>query len=195
MAGNTEIRGGWRGSRWRIAAWSIAAGLLLLPLFAMQVTDEVVWNLADFAVAAALVVGVGVTYELAVRITGNRAYRAAVGVALAASSILIWMNLAVGIIGTENNPANLMYAGVLGIGIVGAVIARFQPYGMAGAMMVTALAQTSVAMIAVIAGMGHPASPPLEIFGVNALFVGLWLISARLFWKSAREQASADGAI
>jgi hypothetical protein len=62
-------------------------------------------------------------------------------------------------------------------------------------MMVTALAQTSVAMIAVIAGMGHPASPPLEIFGVNALFVGLWLISARLFWKSAREQASADGAI
>jgi hypothetical protein len=192
MAGNTEIRGGWRGNRWRIAAWSIAAGLLLLPLFAMQVTDEVVWNLADFAVAAALVVGGGFTYELAVRITGNRAYRAAVGVALATSVILIWMNLAVGIIGTENNPANLMYGGVLGIGIVGAVIARFQPHGMAGAMM--ALAQTSLALIAVIAGMGYPASPPLEIFGVNALFVGLWLISARLFWKSAREQASADAA-
>ncbi len=195
MAGNTEIRGGWRGNRWRIAAWSIAAGLLLLPLFAMQVTDEVVWNLADFAVAAALVVGGGVTYELAVRITGNRAYRAAVGVALAAGLILIWMNLAVGIIGTENNPANLMYGGVLGIGIVGAVIARFQPHGMARAMVATALAQTSLAMIAVIAGMGHPASPPLEIFGVNALFVGLWLISAWLFWKSAREQASADAAI
>lgn len=57
-----EIRGGWRGNRWRIAAWSIAAGLLLLPLLAMQVTDEVDWNRADFAVAAALLVGVGATY-------------------------------------------------------------------------------------------------------------------------------------
>ena len=46
-----EVRGGWRGNRWRIAAWSIAAGLLLLPLLAMQVTDQVDWNLADFAVA------------------------------------------------------------------------------------------------------------------------------------------------
>jgi hypothetical protein len=190
-----EIRGGWRGNRWRIAAWSIAAGLLLLPLLAMQVTDQVDWNLADFAVAAALLVGVGATYELAARMTCNRAYRAAVAIALAAGFILIWINLAVGVIGTENNPANLIYGGVLGIGIVGAVIARLQPYGMARAMMAAALAQTAVAMIAVIAGMGYPESPPLEIIGVNALFIGLWLLSAWLFWKSPREQAPADAAV
>jgi hypothetical protein len=57
--------------------------------------------------------------------TDNRAYRAAVGVAIAAAFILVWMNLAVGIIGSEDNPANLMYGGVLAIGIIGAVIARF----------------------------------------------------------------------
>jgi hypothetical protein len=49
-------------------------------------------------------------------------------------------------------------------------------------------------MIAVIAGMGYPASPPLEILGVNALFVALWLISAWLFRKTAREQAPAGAA-
>lgn len=127
--------------------------------------------------------------------TCNRAYRAAVAIALAAGFNLIWINLAVGVIGTENNPANLMYGGVLGIGIVGAVIARLQPYGMARAMMAAALAQTAVAMIAVIAGMGYPESPPLEIIGVNALFIGLWLLSAWLFWKSPREQAPADAAV
>ena len=194
MAGNAENDGRLLGSRWRIAGWGAAAALLLLPWFAMQVTDEVDWDPADFAVASALVVGVGVTYELAARMTGNSAYRAAIGVALAAAFILIWMNLAVGIIGTEDDPANLMYGGVLAVGIVGAVIARFRPHRMTGALVATALAQASVAVIALIAGMGYPASPPLEILGVNALFAALWLISAWLFRKAARQQSSAGAA-
>ena len=44
------------------------------------------------------------TYELAAWMTGNRAYRAAVGVAVAAAFLLVWINLAVGIIGTETTP-------------------------------------------------------------------------------------------
>ena len=106
-------------SRWRIAAWAAAALILLLPLVAMQFTDEVVWDVADFAVFGALLVGVGVTYELAARKTGNTAYRAAFGVALAAVFLLVWVNLAVGIIGSEDNDANLMYYGVLAVGSLG----------------------------------------------------------------------------
>lgn len=190
MAGNAESDGRRLRNGWRIAGWGAAAALLLLPLIAMQITDQVDWNPADFAVAGILVVGIGLAYELAARMTGNGAYRAAVGVALAAAFILIWINLAVGIIGTEDDPANLMYAGALAVGIVGAVIARFQPHGMASASVATALAQASVAAIALIAGMGYPASPALEILGVNALFVALWLVSARLFRKAARQQTS-----
>ena len=37
------------------------------------------------------------------RKTGDAAYRTAVGVALAAAFLLIWVNGAVGIIGSENN--------------------------------------------------------------------------------------------
>jgi hypothetical protein len=76
---------GHHGDRWRIAAWGGAAVLLLLPLVAMPFSEEVAWDAADFAFAGALVAGVGVIYELAVRMTGNTAYRAAVGVALAAA--------------------------------------------------------------------------------------------------------------
>jgi hypothetical protein len=194
MAGNTEIGGGRRGSRWRIAVWGTAAFLLLLPLVAMQFTDEVNWDETDFAVIGAMLAVACGTYELAARMTGNSAYRAAVGVAVAAAFILVWMNLAVGIIGTEDNPANLMYGGVLAVGIIGAVIARFQPHGMARALVATALAQALVAVIAVIAGMGYPASPPLEILGVTALFTVLWLISAWLFRNAAREQTPAGAA-
>jgi len=194
MAGNTENGGGRRGSRWRIAAWTAAALLLLLPLFAMQVTDQVAWDVADFALFGALLVGAGVTYELAARKTGNTAYRAAVGVALAAAFILVWISLAVGVIGTERDDANLMYGGVLAVGIIGAIIARFQPDGMARALFATALAQALVAVIALLAGLGSPWSGPGEILILNGFFVALFVGSAWLFRKAARGRAE-QGAV
>ncbi len=186
MEGITEDGGERRGSRLRVAAWSAAALILLLPLVAMQFTDQVVWDVADFAIFGALLVGVGVTYELAARMTGDTAYRAAVGVALAAAFILVWVNGAVGIIGSEDNDANLMYGGVLAVGVIGAIIARFQPRGMARALFATALAQALVAVIALIAGLGSPWSGPLEIVALNGFFVALWVGSALLFREAAR---------
>jgi hypothetical protein len=195
MAGNTAIGGGRRGSRWRIAGWGTAALILLLPLFAMQFTDEVVWDETDFIVFGAMLVAAGGTFEVAARMTGNHAYRAAVGVAVAAAFLLVWMNLAVGIIGSEDDPANLMYRGVLAVGIIGAVIARFQPHGMTRALVATALAHALVAVIALIAGEHQsPVSSVAEILGLNGCFAALWLISAVLFRKAAREQAPAGAA-
>jgi len=184
MEGITQDGGRRRGSRWRIAAWSAAALILLLPLLAMQFTDQVVWDVADFAIFGALLVGVGVTYELAARMTGDTAYRAAVGVALAAAFLLVWVNGAVGIIGSEDNDANLMYGGVLAVGVIGAIIARFQPRGMARALFATALAQALVAVVALIAGF--PYSGPLEIVALNGFFVALFVGSAWLFREAAR---------
>jgi hypothetical protein len=153
----------------------------------MQVTDQVAWDVADFAFFGALLVGAGVTYELAARKTGNTAYRAAVGVALAAAFILVWVNGAVGIIGTESDDANLMYGGVLAVGIIGAIIARFQPHGMARALFATALAQALVAGIALAAGLGSTGPIwPLDILALTGFFVALFIGSALLFRKAAR---------
>jgi hypothetical protein len=187
MAGNTENGGGRRGSRWRMALWGTAVLILLLPALAMQFTEEVAWGLADFALVGAMLFVACGTYELAARVTGNKAYRAAVGVALTTAFILVWMNLAVGIIGSEENPANLMYGGVLAVGIMGALIVRFQPRGMARALVGTALAQVVVAVIALIAGWG-------SALILTGFFVALWLTSARLFRKAAREQGPAGAA-
>ena len=100
---------------------ALATGfLLLLPLLAMQFTNEVVWDLADFIVAGVLLFGTGLTYKLAAIKVGNIVYRSAVGLALTAAFILIWVNGAVGIIGSENNDANLMYGGVIGVFVLNA---------------------------------------------------------------------------
>jgi hypothetical protein len=169
--------------------------MLLLPFLAMQVTDEVDWDVADFALFGAMLVGAGGSYELAARTTVNSAYRAAVGVAVAAAFILVWMNLAVGIIGSEDNPANLMYGGVLAVGIIGAAIARFEPHGMARALVATALAQALVGVIALTAGFGSTApSFPEAIVFLTGFFVALWLGSAWLFRKAARQQVPAGAA-
>ena len=188
MTGMKENGRGWSASRWRLAAWSAAALMLLLPLIAMQFTDEVVWDMADFAVFGALLLGAGLTYELAARMTGNAAYRFGVGVALAAGIFLVWVNGAVGIIGSEDNDANLMYGGVLAVGVIGAVKARFRPHGMALALSATVLAQVLVAVVALITGLGSPESGPLEIVAINGFFVTLFVGSALLFRIAAREQ-------
>lgn len=100
---------------------ALATGfLLLLPLLAMQFTNEVVWDVADFIVAGVLLFGTGLTYKLAAIKVGNIVYRSAVGLALTAAFILIWVNGAVGIIGSENNEANLMYGGVIGVFVLNA---------------------------------------------------------------------------
>ena len=87
------------------------------------------WDAADFALFGAMLVAACDTFELTARMTGNTPYRAAAGVTVAAAFILVWINLAVGLNGSEDDPANLMNGGVLAVAIIGAVIAPFRPRG------------------------------------------------------------------
>ncbi len=156
--------------------------ILLIPLVAMQFTDEVVWTLSDFAIAGFFLFGAGLTYEFIARKGSNTAYRTAVGVAVATALLLVWVNGAVGLIGSEDNPINLLYFGVLAVGIIGVIIARFRSRGMMSVLFLTAIAQALVAVIALIAGEHQsPVSSVSEIVIVNGFFIALWLGSALLF--------------
>ena len=161
--------------------WGTAAFLLLLPWVAMQFTQEVTWTLADFVVIGVMLLAACGTYEFAVWMSGNKAYRAGFGIAVVTAFLLVWINLAVGIIGSENNPANLMFGGVLIVGLISALIARFRPHGMSLALVATASAQMLVAVIVLVGGLG-PEAVVLSIF-----FAVMWLASAALFRKAARE--------
>lgn len=164
------------------------AVLLMVPLVAMQFTKEVNWTLSDFVVAGVLLFGSGLTFELVSRRSANIVYRVAVGIAVATALFLVWSNLAVGIIGNEDNPANLMYFGVLAIGAIGAIIARLQPLGMARALFATALAQLLVPVIALIIWRPEVNAGVLYVFILNAVFVMLFVGSALLFRRAAHMQ-------
>jgi hypothetical protein len=81
-----------------LGAGLVVGLILLVPLLAMRFTDEVVWGLADFVVAGALLTGTGLAFVLAARKTGSIAYRIAIAVALTAALLLVWIELAVGLV-------------------------------------------------------------------------------------------------
>ena len=166
----------------------ITAAVLAVPALAMAFnlaipdpgsgTDGVNWGPMDFAVIGVLVLGSGLLYEYASRRSGNVAHKAAVGIAVAAGLFLIWVNLAVGMIGDEGNAANLMYILVLFVALIGASIARFEPREASIAMFATAGAHALVVVIALIAGL----DPELR---ADAFFIGAWVVSGLLFRQAS----------
>jgi len=74
--------------------------LLLIPLIAMQFTDEVNWTLFDFVVAATLLLGTGLMCELVIRKINKIKHRIVLCIVILAAFLIIWAELAVGIFGT-----------------------------------------------------------------------------------------------
>jgi len=66
----------------------------------MQFTDEVKWTLFDFVVAAVLLLGTGLLCDLVIRKVNKTKFRIVICVVLLATLLLIWAELAVGILGT-----------------------------------------------------------------------------------------------
>ncbi|WP_374472029.1 hypothetical protein [Arenimonas sp.] len=166
------------GHRLRPLVWGGAAALLLLPAVAMQFTEEVQWDGFDFLVMGGMLLAVCLAYETAVRFARSNACLVAAAIAVGASFLTVWANLAVGIIGSENNPVNDIFFGVVAVAVVGALLARLRPRGLAWAMLATAVAQVAACLYAWLGGHGH-------VFVFTGVMCGLWLTAAQLFRNSA----------
>ncbi len=182
MADRVEDSGGRGWSLWRVAGWSIPVLLLMLPAGAMQFTSEVNWTVSDFIFAGVLFGIVGLAFELIVRASDSLAYRLGAGLAGMSAFRTVWDNGPVGMIGSEDNPYNLTFGGVLFMALIGSVLARFRAGAMARAMALAAIAQVVASAISL------SADPRGAVFSIG--FGGLWLLSAALFWNSAQEAAA-----
>ena len=180
-------------SPWRIIGWGTAIALLAAPFVAMRLhAHGVDWSPADFIFAGTIFAIIGGLLELAMWKIRNGWYRAGVAVALLGYLLVIWSNLAVGIVGSEHNPANQLFFLALLIGIVGACVSRFRSKGMSYSMLVTA---ASLLIAFAIASMGSTDEPfahhAVEIAGTS-IFAALLLGSAWLFRRAALAQSSSS---
>lgn len=160
--------------------------LLLVPAVAMQFTNEVAWGTGDFIFAWLLLAGAGLGYHLAARSSGHITAKAAVALAVGTALLLVWASLAVGLIGSEDHPANLLYAAVLFVGLAGATRARLQPAGLARAMAATAGMQFIVPVIALGLWFSTITGDLIKMFAANTGFALLFAGSALLFRHAAK---------
>lgn len=164
----------------RSLGWSLVALILAMPLLAMQFEDRlhlgVNWSLSDFAAAALLLCGTGATLEVVAKLSGSLGYRAAAFLGICAALVMVWVNLAVGLVGAESNDANLWFMLMPVTGLVMAALGRFEARAMARAMLGMAAAQ---GIAGLLAGGGAQAVAATLVWGT------CWLVSAWLF-KRAR---------
>lgn len=117
------------------------------------------------------------------QVKSETSYRVAAGIALGTTFVIVWMSVAAGLVGIEDDdPANMMYGGVLAIAFLGALVARFRPLGMARALFATALAQVLVGAIA----LTYPnTANAMALVLLNGSFAALFVGSALLFRYAA----------
>ena len=78
----------------------IVGTILLIPLIAMQLTNEVNWSLFDFIIMGAMLTITGLLGEIIFKKVKKYKHRVASYVVVAIIFLLIWVELAVGIFGT-----------------------------------------------------------------------------------------------
>lgn len=167
------------------------AALLMVPAIAMQFSSDVQWDLLDFAIMGTLIFSAGFGYVLLARYAPNFIFRAAIAAAVGSTFLLVWANLAVGLIGSGSHIGNWMYVAVVVVFIVGCVLSRFSARGMELTSFAAALSVVILAVIALAANMqNYPGSSVAEILAVNAFFAMLYSVAGLLFRFVALDSSS-----
>jgi len=173
------------GVPWRVVGWGGAVALLAVPFFAMGFTSEVNWTASDFIFAGVLLAVIGGGFELALKMSSNLHYRLGAALALLGTLLTIWANLAVGIVGSNDNPANLWFFAALLLGILTSMVGRFSASGMSLASFATAVALWIAFSIAVVQPTDEPFVKHSVEFAGTSSFALLFMGSGALFRRAA----------
>lgn len=166
-------------AKWRLAIWTLAALVMLVPAIAQLTVPDMNWDAFDFAVFGGMLLAGCLGFEVVLRLgAANTAYRLAACLAIGGAFLMVMANLAVGIIGNEGNPVNLLFFALLALGGFGALAVRFEAAGMARVMTLLAAAQALLGLGLTVTGLGF--TPVFTLF-----YVALWLGAGKLFRRAA----------
>ena len=158
----------------RVALGALA--LLMAPLVASRLVEGWNWPPGAFLRVYLLFFLTGMAFALAAKRMGVWSYKAGIGLALAAGFALGWSNMVH--VADSGNPANLWYYSVLGVGFVGALLARLRARGLARTLFVMA---ALLALISVILPSGAPPDMARRMAIGHGVLVVLFAVSGLLF--------------
>jgi len=167
----------------RTIVWSIILLLILILPVIMQFTDEI--SVGEAVAYGVLLLIAGGFYELwkwlKIR---TKKYRIAFGIGFGGALLLGWANGAVGIIGSENNPANLMYGAVFAVGLVGCLLSQLRPRGMVYTLFTAAIVQLLIPVIALFIWPAQASwgdAGVIGVFIINVFFALIFVGSSLVF--------------
>lgn len=169
---------------WRVIGWGGAIALILTPLVAMQFTNEVDWDETDFIVATIIFGIVGGLIELSVRLSSIWYFRIGAMFDVLAGFMVVWANLAVGMIGNEDNPVNLWFGAVLFTAIAGSIASRLRASILAPAMFLAGTVQIAIGTFAGILGTDMRGGRFTIVLSIA------WFIASLLFWCARQRRNS-----
>ena len=116
----------------------------------------------------------------------NKTYKSALALGLFGGFMILWIEGGVGINGPSHVVTEWIEISVFSVGIVGAVIARFQPKGMSYALLATGLAQMAAIGVAIMYDLHTlEGSSVAEIGMLNSFFALIFFGSSYLFKKAS----------
>lgn len=145
------------------------------------------WTTSDFVFAGVMLAILALAGWFLLKGPQSLAYRFGVAIAVVASIMVVWITGAVGIIGGEGEPANLLYLAAVALGLIGAAFARFRSGGMVWAWSATAFGIAAIGAVAVVSGWGVDGPIwPFDILGASGVLAAMFAVAALLFHHSAR---------
>ena len=129
------------------------------------------------------------------RFPENRYYKYGIAAGMVTGFLLFWVNGAVGIIGSENNDANMMYLLLLLLAFLASIAVGFKPARMVWVMRGSATAIVLIAVLAVVFGVGVSGPVwPWDVVWITGFFMALLLFAGWLFDQAAAQDTAGEKA-
>lgn len=164
--------------------WGGAVALLALPFIAMRLDAGPNWGPGDFFIVGVMLAALCGLVEFAARRSSSGPYRWAMGLAALGGFLVIWVNLAVGIVASEDNPYNLVFLAIVVATVAGSIIGRARPKAMARILPVTAASLLIALGIGQMLGSDELHDTRLAEWVGVTIFAAIFAGSALLFRRA-----------
>ena len=185
MTSSVQTSSDWRRSPWRYLMWGAAGALVLVAVLAIEAVRQGEYALVImaglFAFGCAIV-------ERGTQTAAAWAYRGGAVLAMLTGLGQVYMNLAVGLIGSEDDPINLMFFAIVLLALLGSLGVRARAGAMVWVMGVAALTQLVAGVVGMVFQIGLTEPRPEGVAFLTVYFAGLWLNAAALFRTAARQE-------